>query len=172
MGGLRWDDGRFVAQGLRARAAEVCPWDRATMTSEDQASEDKDRDGSEARIQAVIHLAEQIAADDVRDGYTHIGAATSGAFRFKWTVRQQADGRYFVEETIGSSGVAVRSLPMLKADVLPYIEQRQRGIQAKVDAVKRELASIQGLPEEIPQETERDPQQMYDEIRRMLKEGK
>ena len=82
------------------------------MTSEDQASEDQDRDGSEARIQAVIHLAEQIAADDVRDGYTHIGAATSGAFRFKWTVRQQADGRYFVEETIGSSGVAVRTLPL------------------------------------------------------------
>ncbi len=147
------------------------------MTSGDQDREDDkrdghDRDGTEARIQAVIHLAEQIAADDVRDGYTHIGAATSGAFRFKWTARQQADGRFLVEETIGSSHVAVRSPPMLKGDVQSWIEARQRGIQSKVDAVKRELAGIQGLPEEVPQETERDPHQMYDEIRRMLKEGK
>jgi hypothetical protein len=152
------------------------------MTSQDQNSvdqdreeasrDDRDRDGTEATIQAVIQLAEQLAGDDVRDGYTHIGAATSGAFRFKWTARQQGDGRFFVDETVGSSSVAVRSPLLLKADVLPWIEERQRRIQSKVDAVKRELADIQGLPEEIPHETERDPQQMYDEIRRMLKEGK
>jgi hypothetical protein len=142
------------------------------MTSHDDDREDQNHDGTEARIQAVIHLAEQIAADDVRDGYTHIGAATSGAFRFKWTARQQPDGRFIVEETIGSSNVAVRSPLMLKADVQSWIEGRQRQIQSKVDAVKRELAGIQGLPEEVPHETERDPNQMYDEIRRMLKEGK
>src|SRR5688572_1312166 len=72
--------------------------DRAVMTSQDQNSvdqdreeasrDDRDRDGTEATIQAVIQLAEQLAGDDVRDGYTHIGAATSGAFRFKWTARQ------------------------------------------------------------------------------------
>lgn len=142
------------------------------MTSDDQERDGNVRDGTDAKIQAVIQLAEQLAGDDVRDGYTHIGAATSGAFRFKWTARLQPDGRYIVDETIGSSSVAVRSSPMQKADVLSYIEERQGRIQSKVDAVKRELAGIQGLPEEVPHDAERDPQQMYDEIRRMLKEGR
>jgi len=137
------------------------------------SSDDQEHGGeSEARIQAVLHLAEQLAADDVRDGYTHIGAATSGAFRFKWTARQQADGRFIVEETIGSGKVAVRSPLLQRADVLAWIEERQHRIQAKVDDVKRELAGIQGLPDEPVREPERDPLQVYDDIRRMLKEGK
>ena len=141
---------------------------RAMASSDDH---DRGRE-TEARIEAVLHLAEQLAADDVRDGYTHIGAATSGAFRFKWTARQQGDGRFIVEETIGSGNVAVRSPLLLRADVLAWIEERQHRIQAKVEEVKRELAGIQGLPEEPVHDTERDPLQVYDDIRRMLKEGK
>lgn len=136
------------------------------MSGDDSTSD------SERRIEAVMHLAEQLAADEVRDGYTHIGPATSGAFRFKWTARLQGDGRFIVDEMIGSSNVAVKSRPLSKDEVLTYIEGRQRRIQAKVDEVKRELANIQGLTAEAPPESERDPLQMYDEIRRMLKEGR
>jgi hypothetical protein len=132
----------------------------------------KDRDGTEERIEAVMHLAEQLAGKDVRDGYTHIGSASSGAFRFRWTARQQSDGRFIVEETVGGGRVAVKSKPIARDEVLSYIEARQRGIQAKVDEVKRQLADIQGITEEEPHEAERDPQQMYDEIRRLLKESK
>jgi hypothetical protein len=58
--------------------------------------------------------------------------------------------------------------------VVPYIDERQRRLQAKVDEVKRELAGIQGISGEIQQGDEgaRDPLQMYDEIRRLLKESK
>ena len=134
----------------------------------------KDNDGGdEQRIEAVMHLAEQLAADDVRDGYTHLRPASSGAVRFKWTARLQSDGRFIVEETVGSGRVAVKSRPIARDEVLSYIEARQRHIQAKVDEVKRQLAEIQGITEEEqPPESERDPQQMYDEIRRMLKESK
>jgi hypothetical protein len=135
---------------------------------------------SEPHIEAIIQIAGELASDDVRDGYTHIGPAAAGAFRFKWTARQQADGRFVVDETVGSGAAAVSSRPMYKEEVLAYIEARQKRIQAKVDEVKRELAGIQGFVEEsrpqgvpppLPQQ-ERDPLQMYDEIRRMLKEGK
>ena len=131
-------------------------------------------DGGESRIEAIIQIAGQLAADDVRDGYTHIGPATSGAFRFKWTARLQADGRYVVDETVGSGTVAVKSKPLSKDEVLPFIDARQRRIQAKVDEVKRELAGIQGIVAEEPQPDDRrdDPLRMYDEIRRLLKEGK
>jgi hypothetical protein len=130
--------------------------------------------GGEREIEAIIEIAGQLAADDVRDGYTHIGPATSGAFRFKWTARLQADGRYVVDETVGSGTVAVKSRPMSRDEVLPFIESRHRRIQAKVDEVKRELAGIQGIAVDEPQASDRggDPQRMYDEIRRLLKEGK
>jgi hypothetical protein len=134
----------------------------------------------EPGIEAIIQIAEELAADDIHavdeigDGYTHIGPATSGAFRFKWTARLQADGRFVVEETIGSGGVPVTSRPLPKDDVRSYIEERKRRIQAKVDDVKRELAGIQGFIDEAPKDGDgqRDPLQMYDEIRRMLKESK
>jgi hypothetical protein len=131
-------------------------------------------DKGEREIEAIIQIAGQLAADDVRDGYTHIGPASSGAFRFKWTARLKDDGRFVVEETIGSSAVAVTSRPLAKEEVRLYIDERQRRIQAKIDEVKRELAGIQGFIEEPPREDDqqRDPLQMYDEIRRLLKEGK
>ena len=139
------------------------------MTSGD----DHSRDEGEQRIEAIIQIAGQLAADDVRDGYARIGPATSGAFRFKWTARLQDDGRFVVHETIGSGTVAVKSRPLSKDEVLPYIDERQRRIQAKVDEVKRELAGIQGIAVEArPDEAEHDPLQMYDEIRRLLKESK
>ena len=131
-------------------------------------------DNNERGIEAIIQIAGQLAGDEVRDGYTHIGPATSGAFRFKWTARLKDDGNFIVEETIGSSAVAVTSRPLSKQEVRPYIDERQRRIQAKVDEVKRELAGIQGFIDEAHEDREpgRDPLQMYDEIRRLLKERK
>ncbi len=70
--------------------------------------------------------------------------------------------------------MAVNSRPLSKDEVLSYIDGRQRRIQAKVDEVKRELAGIQGIAIEPEPATDaaRDPLQMYDEIRRLLKESK
>lgn len=137
------------------------------MTSGD----DKGERGEE-QIEAIIQIAERLAHDDVRDGYTHIGPATSGAFRFKWTARQQPDGSFIVDETVGSGTVAVSSRRLARDEVLAYIDERHGRLQAKVDEVKRELAGIQGLPPEPPADVGRDPLQMYDEIRRLLKESK
>jgi hypothetical protein len=159
-----------LARGCRAiqhlQHRQSTTTQRATMAARD--------DNSERGIEAIIQIAEQLAADDVRDGYTHIGPATSGAFRFKWTARLKDDGRFVVEETIGSSAVAVTSRPLPKEEVRAYIDERQRRIQAKVDDVKRELAGIQGFIDEPHEEhdQQRDPLQMYDEIRRLLKESK
>lgn len=135
---------------------------------------DNGGNGTEQRIEAIIQIAEQLAGNDVRDGYTHIGPATSGAFRFKWTARLQGDGRFVVDETVGSGSVPVSSRPLSKDEVQPYIDERQRRIQGKIDEVKRELAGIQGIPAEAEPGGEglRDPVQMYDEIRRLLKESK
>ena len=137
------------------------------MTSGDEKGE-----RGEEQIEAIIQIAERLAHDDVRDGYTHIGPATSGAFRFKWRARQLPDGTFVVDETVGSGTVAVTSHRLLREEVLTYIVARQNRLQAKVDAVKRELARIQGIEPDAPPDGPRDPLQMYDEIRRLLKESK
>jgi hypothetical protein len=139
---------------------------------------DEDKEGDDRRIAAIMQIAESLAADDVRDGYSQTGAATSGPFRFKWTARLQEDGRFVVDETVGGGAVAVSSRPMLKDAVLPYIEERQRQLQAKVDDAKRELAKIQGSVV-VPLEGQKaasddapDPLQMFDQIRQLLKDSK
>ena len=154
----------MIASAINGQAGHV--------SGDEMASGDGKGENGEDRIEAIIQIAGRLAADDVRDGYTHIGPATSGAFRFKWTARQQPDGTFIVDETVGSGTVAVSSRRLLKEEVLTYIDQRQSRLQAKVDEVKRELAGIQGLPPDPPAEAERDPLQMYDEIRRLLKESK
>lgn len=139
------------------------------------ASGDKEND--DRRIAQIMEIAESLASDDVHDGYSRTGPVTSDAFRFKWTVRELDDGRFVVDETIGGGSVAVSSRPMSKEAVQPYIEERQRQIQVKIEDTKRELMMLQE-PLELPQSStpapsdEPDPLQMFDDIQRMLRETK
>lgn len=100
------------------------------------------QDSDDRRITAIMQIAESLAGDEVRDGYTFIGAATSGAFRFKWVARELEDGRFVVDETVGAGTVAVSSRPIPREEVLPYINERRQRIQRRIDDVKRELASV------------------------------
>lgn len=150
------------------------------MTDPDNAEEDR-------RIAEVMQIAESLAigerqVSEVHDGYTRIGSATHGSFRFKWVAREQADGRYIIDETVGIGTVAVQSRPIPKDDVLAYIDERQRLHFQKVESVRQEWATTEKLsqppvPVDRVDETqhvpvERDPVEMYDEIRRMLKDQK
>jgi hypothetical protein len=98
------------------------------------------RDGDDQRISTIMQIAESLAGDEVHDGYTVIGAASSGAFRFKWVAREVEDGRFIVHETVGAGTVAVSSQPMPREEVVGYISERRQRIQRRIDDVKRELA--------------------------------
>lgn len=149
------------------------------------------KDDEERRIAEVMQIAESLAVGErqpheVHDGYTRVGSATHGAFRFKWVAREMEEGRYVVDETIGSSTVAVRSRLMPKTDVLAYIDDRQRLHFQKVEEIRREWTLGSKAPEPQtaapaadnaaesgkPEPDGKDPVEMYDEIRRMLREQK
>lgn len=136
-----------------------------------------DKENDDRRIAQIMEIAESLASDDVQDGYSKVGPVSSDAFRFKWTARELDDGRFVVDETIGGGSVAVSSRPMSREAVQPYIDERQRQIQAKIEDTKRELLKIQEPFELLPQTApspsdEPDPLQMFDEIQRMLRETK
>lgn len=141
----------------------------------------------ERRIAEVMQIAESLAVgerqvSEVHDGYTRLGSAAHGSFRFKWVAHEQADGRYVIDETVGIGTVAVKSRPIPKDDVLAYIDERQRLHFQKVEDIRREWSVTEKPRQEsvvataaasVPAEpVERDPVEMYDEIRRMLNEQK
>jgi hypothetical protein len=150
-----------------------------------------DKNDEERRIAEVMQIAESLAVGErqpgeVHNGYTRLGSATHGAFRFKWVAHELEEGRYVVDETIGSSTVAVRSRLLPKSDVLPYIDERQRLHFQKVEEIRREWTAGIKAPEQQaaqpvaenaaepgpPEAAARDHVEMYDEIRRMLREQK
>lgn len=136
-----------------------------------------DKENDDRRIAQIMEIAESLASDDVQDGYSKVGPVSSDAFRFKWTARELDDGRFVVDETIGGGSVAVSSRPMSREAVQPYIDERQRLIQAKIEDTMRELLKIQEpfelLPQTAPPASDGpDPLQMFDEIQRMLRETK
>lgn len=164
---------------------------KADMTDAEN-TEDEER-----RIAEVMQIAESLAVGErqvgeVHDGYTRLGTAMHGSFRFKWLAHEQVDGRYVIDETVGIGTVAVKSRPMPKDDVLAYIDERQRLHFQKVEDIRREWSVaerarpdpvIKAEPATVPVTSaeqvtaaeapaERDPDEMYDEIRRMLREQK
>ena len=46
------------------------------------------------------------------DGYYKVGPGPMAAIRFKWTVRREDNGEYYVDETIGENSTPIVSGPM------------------------------------------------------------
>jgi hypothetical protein len=107
-------------------------------------------DGDDQRISAIMQIAESLAGDEVHDGYTVIGAASSGTFRFKWLAREVEDGCFVVHETVGAGTVAVSSQPMPREEVPAYINERRQRIQRRIDDVKRDLAGMEMVLPPVP----------------------
>ena len=51
-------------------------------------------------------------SDPRADGYSKTGPVSIAAIRFRWTVRRDELGEYYVDETIGESSMPVVSGPM------------------------------------------------------------
>ena len=53
------------------------------------------------------------------------------AIRFKWTVRHEDNGHYFVDETIGDNSRPITSGPMSAESAIRFVDgQRERGATA------------------------------------------
>ncbi len=75
------------------------------------------------------------------DGYSKTGPGPLQAIRFKWTVRRDDKGDYFVDETIGENSVPISSGPMPKDAAISFVDERESEARRRFEGIKREMAA-------------------------------
>jgi hypothetical protein len=87
-------------------------------------------------------VEEKPAAAEVTeaDGYSKIGPGPMAAIRFKWTVRRDDHGDYYVHETIGESSVPVVSGPLPPDAAIRLVDDRASEARQRFEQLRSEMA--------------------------------
>ena len=75
------------------------------------------------------------------DGYSKTGPGPLQAIRFKWTVRRDDKGDYYVDETIGDNSVPISSGPMREDAAIRLVDERESEARRRFEGIKREMAA-------------------------------
>jgi hypothetical protein len=73
------------------------------------------------------------------DGYQKVGPGPIAAIRFKWTVRREDNGEYFVDETIGENSTPLASGPMSKDAAIRFVDDRESEARRRFEALRSEM---------------------------------
>jgi hypothetical protein len=74
------------------------------------------------------------------DGYSRVGPGPMAAIRFKWTVRREDDGEYYVDETIGENSQAIVSGPMSGDAAVRFVDDREDEARRRFEQLKSEMS--------------------------------
>ncbi len=74
------------------------------------------------------------------EGYSKSGPGPIEAVRFKWTVRREADDRYFVDETIGEGSRSITSGPMSADAAVRFVDDQASEARQRFEALRNEMA--------------------------------
>jgi len=94
------------------------------------------REPERAAVEEKPVTPERIEAD----GYQKFGPGPMAAIRFKWTVRRDADGHYYVDETIGENSMPVVSEPMSGDAAVKLVDDRESEAQRRFELLKSEMS--------------------------------
>ena len=92
-----------------------------------------------AKEVAVEPPENQIPPDEI-DGYAKAGPGPMEAIRFKWTVRREANDRYFVDETIGEGSRSITSGPMSADAAVRFVDDQASEARQRFEALRNEMA--------------------------------
>lgn len=73
------------------------------------------------------------------DGYSKLGPGPMEAIRFKWSVRRDGDGRYFVDETIGENSQPMSTGPMSADAAIKLVDDRESEARQRFEMLKSEM---------------------------------
>ena len=74
------------------------------------------------------------------DGYSKSGPGPIEAIRFKWTVRRENDGHYFVDETIGENSRSITTGPMSPDAAVRFVDDQASEARQRFEALRNEMA--------------------------------
>jgi hypothetical protein len=72
-------------------------------------------------------------------GYSKIGPGPMAAIRFKWTVRRDDDGQFYVDETIGENSAPIVSGPMSADDAIRMVDDRESEARLRFEQLRAEM---------------------------------
>ena len=72
-------------------------------------------------------------------GYSKVGPGPMTAVRFRWTVRREANGDYYVDETIGENSLPIAVGPMSGDAAVKLVNDRERDAQRRFEQLKGEM---------------------------------
>jgi hypothetical protein len=73
------------------------------------------------------------------DGYQKVGPGPMAAIRFKWTVRREDNGEYYVDETVGENSTPIASGPMSKDAAIKFVDDRESEARHRFEALRHEM---------------------------------
>jgi hypothetical protein len=94
------------------------------------------REPEKAAVEEQPIAPERVEAE----GYSKLGPGPMEAIRFKWTVRREDNGQYFVDETIGENSRPVTSGPMLADDAIRFVDDRESEARQRFEHLKNEMS--------------------------------
>jgi hypothetical protein len=83
---------------------------------------------------------EQIEAE----GYSRTGPGPMESLRFKWTVRRDERGDFYVDETIGGNSMPVVSGPMSKDAAIQLVDSSESEARRRFELLKNEMSGERG----------------------------
>ena len=96
-------------------------------------------DAPRAGEEPVVEEAMPTIAPADGDGYFKVGPGPMEAIRFKWTVRRDDSGDYFVDETIGDSSATHVTGPMWKDEAVKFVDDREREARQRYEQLRAEM---------------------------------
>ena len=101
---------------------------------------------SEPHVSAVpevpaVAVEEKPLAPEIVEaaGYSKVGPGPIAAIRFKWTVRQEANGEYYVDETIGENSAPIIAGPMSRDAAVRLVDDRESEAQRRFELIRSEM---------------------------------
>lgn len=73
------------------------------------------------------------------EGYSKTGPGPMAAIRFKWTVRRESNGEYYVDETIGENSTPVVSGPMTADAAISLVDDRASEARQRFEQLRSEM---------------------------------
>jgi hypothetical protein len=99
---------------------------------------------------------EQTPEPSVADGYSKVGPGPMESIRFKWTVRREGDGQYFVDETIGENSRPISTGPMSADAAIRFVDDQASEARQRFEALRNEMAGRAAATEILNDESRED----------------
>jgi hypothetical protein len=96
---------------------------------------ESDREPEKSTVDEKPIAPERVEAD----GYWKAGPGPMATIRFKWTVRREGDGAYYVDETIGENSQPIVSGPMSADAAVRFVDDRENEARQRFEQLKSEM---------------------------------